>query len=124
MLPPGPQGHFLVGSLPEFRRDVLGFFAACARQYGDVVPLRVPRRRLVLLSHPDLIEEVLTTHARRTTKTVLLNMLGPVLGNGLLLLATIAQRFRFRLAPGASVKPMLSVTLRPADGISMILSAR
>jgi cytochrome P450 len=41
-----------------------------------------------------------------------------------LLLATIAQRFRFRLAPGASVKPMLSVTLRPAEGLPMVLSAR
>ena len=85
MLPAGPRGHLLVGSLPEFRRDVLGFFAACARDYGDVVPLRVPRRRLVLLSHPDLIEEVLATHARRTTKTALLQALRPVLGDGLLL---------------------------------------
>jgi cytochrome P450 len=41
-----------------------------------------------------------------------------------LLLATIAQRFRFRLAPGTSVKPMLSVTLRPAEGIHMTLAAR
>jgi cytochrome P450 len=41
-----------------------------------------------------------------------------------LLLAAIAQRFGFRLAPGAVVKPMLSVTLRPAEGIPMILSAR
>jgi len=36
MLPAGPRGHLLVGSLPEFRRDVLGFFAACARGYGDI----------------------------------------------------------------------------------------
>jgi cytochrome P450 len=41
-----------------------------------------------------------------------------------LLLATIAQRFRFRLAPGPAVTPMLSVTLRPAAGIPMTLSAR
>jgi cytochrome P450 len=85
MLPPGPPGHVLVGSLPEFRRDVLGFISACARQYGDVVPVRLPRRRIVLLSHPDLIEDVLTAHARRTTKTALLNMLRPILGEGLLL---------------------------------------
>jgi cytochrome P450 len=85
MLPPGPRGHFLVGSLPEFRRDVLGYLSACARQYGDVVPIRLPRRRLVMLSHPDLIEDVLTAHARRTTKTALLNMLRPILGDGLLL---------------------------------------
>jgi cytochrome P450 len=85
MLPAGPRGHLLLGSLPELRRDVLGFFAACAREHGDVVPIRVPRRRLVLLSHPDLIEEVLVSHARRTTKTVLLQALRPVLGDGLLL---------------------------------------
>jgi cytochrome P450 len=85
MLPPGPEAHFLVGSLPEFRRDVLGFFAECARRYGDIVPIRLPRRRLVLLSHPDLIEEVLTARARHTTKTVLLQALRPVLGDGLLL---------------------------------------
>lgn len=85
MLPPGPRGHVLVGSLPELRRDVLGFLVACAQQYGDVVPIRVPRRRIVLVSHPDLIEPVLTAHARRTTKTILLNMLRPVLGDGLLL---------------------------------------
>src|SRR5262245_42927639 len=85
MLPPGPRGHLLLGSLPEMRRDVLGFFQACAREHGDAVPIRVPRRRLVLLSHPDLIEEVLTAHARRTTKTILLQRLRPVLGDGLLL---------------------------------------
>jgi cytochrome P450 len=64
---------------------MLGFFAACARDYGDVVPIRVVNRRLILLSHPDLIEEVLTARARHTTKTAILNMLRPVLGDGLLL---------------------------------------
>src|SRR5262245_2388322 len=85
MLPAGPRGHVLLGSLPEFRRDVLGFLTDCARRYGDVVPIRVPRRRLVLLSHPDLVEEVLTEHARRTTKTTLLRQLRAILGDGLLL---------------------------------------
>jgi cytochrome P450 len=85
MLPAGPRGRFLLGSLPEFRRDVLGFLTDCARRYGDVVPIRVPRRRLVLLSHPDLVEEVLTEHARRTTKTTLLRQLRTILGDGLLL---------------------------------------
>ena len=84
-LPPGPKGHFVVGSLPEFRRDLLGFFTACARDYGDVVPVRVAGRRLVILSHPDLIEEVLTARARQTTTTVILQMLRPIIGYGLLL---------------------------------------
>lgn len=85
MLPAGPRGHFLLGSLPELRRDALGLFAACARDYGDIVPIRIHRRRLLLLSHPDLIEEVLVAHARRTTKTLLVQALRPVLGEGLLL---------------------------------------
>lgn len=38
-----------------------------------------------------------------------------------LLLATIAQRFRFRLAPGQQVAPHPSITLRPATGINMVL---
>ena len=85
MLPAGPKGRPVVGSLREFRHDVLGFFTDCARTYGDVVPIRLPRRHLVLLSHPDLIEEVLTARARQSTKTLLLQALRPVLGNGLLL---------------------------------------
>jgi len=35
----GPQGHWLLGCLPEFRRDILGFLLDCAKKYGDVVKL-------------------------------------------------------------------------------------
>jgi len=41
-----------------------------------------------------------------------------------LLLATIAQRFRFTLAPNQSVEPLFSVTLRPKSGIRMHLHSR
>jgi len=41
-----------------------------------------------------------------------------------LLLATIAQRYRFSLAPGAKVVPLFSVTLRPKYGLPMILRSR
>jgi hypothetical protein len=37
----GPKGRFVLGNLPDFRRDQLGFYAACAREYGDVVPVRL-----------------------------------------------------------------------------------
>ena len=38
--PPGPPGRFLVGNLPDFARDILGYLSECARRYGDVVALR------------------------------------------------------------------------------------
>ena len=58
-LPPGPRGHWLVGSLPEFGRDILGFLTRCAGEYGDIVQFRLGRRPAYLLNHPDLIEQVL-----------------------------------------------------------------
>jgi cytochrome P450 len=59
---PGPPGHLLVGNLPEFARDILGFFEECARRYGDVVALRLGGRPACLIAHPDLVESVLVTH--------------------------------------------------------------
>lgn len=42
-----------------------------------------------------------------------------------LLLATIAQRFRLRHAPGQeTVKPLPSLTLRPSNGLRMVLTER
>lgn len=41
-----------------------------------------------------------------------------------LLLATFAQRFQFKLVPGQDVEPLYSVTLRPKQGLKMVLRAR
>jgi cytochrome P450 len=41
-----------------------------------------------------------------------------------LLLATLAQRFRLRLAPGPKVEPLASITLRPKNGVHVQLQAR
>ena len=41
-----------------------------------------------------------------------------------LLLATIAQRFRMRLAPGQRIEPLASITLRPKNGIHVELEER
>ncbi|MEH2045150.1 hypothetical protein [Nostoc sp.] len=35
--PPGPKGHFLLGSLFEYNSDSLNFLSKCAQEYGDVV---------------------------------------------------------------------------------------
>jgi cytochrome P450 len=41
-----------------------------------------------------------------------------------LALAEIARRFDFELAPGQDVRPLLEVTLKPANGMRMIVMAR
>ena len=84
-LPRGPRGHFLLGSGPDFRRDQLGFYASCAREYGDIVPVRLGPRRGVLVYHPDAIEEVLVTRSRDFVKSPGVRLLRSLLGDGLLL---------------------------------------
>jgi cytochrome P450 len=84
-LPLGPRGHFLLGSGPDLARDQLGFYAACAREYGDIVPVRLGPRRGLLVYHPDAIEEVLVTRNRDFVKSPGVRLLAPVLGNGLFL---------------------------------------
>lgn len=80
--PPGPKGHPLVGVLPEYSRDPLGFLTQWAREYGDAVTL-YGFRKAYLFSHPDAIEEILVTQQSHMRKDRLLGIVGKVLGNGL-----------------------------------------
>ena len=43
---------------------------------------------------------------------------------GVLLLGTIAQRWRLRLEPGQDIVPAPSITLRPKNGLRMVLESR
>jgi cytochrome P450 len=58
---PGPRGHFLVGNLLAFRRDVLRLLLDGQRQFGDVVRFRLGPLVVHLVSHPDHIRHVLVT---------------------------------------------------------------
>jgi len=82
--PPGPKGHWLTGSLAEFKRDRLDFFTRVAREHGDLAFFRLGPRRIYLASHPDLIEEVLVHHAKNYHKHFALRLNLLVLGKGLL----------------------------------------
>jgi cytochrome P450 len=79
----GPPTHWPFGHMRPFRADRLTFLRECARDYGDVVRLRLPGRPLLLFNHPDLIEQVLVTQAKHFVKHFGLRVYKPVLGNGL-----------------------------------------
>jgi cytochrome P450 len=85
-LPPsGPKGHWLLGSLSDWKADILGFYARCAREYGDIVSVRIAHRRAAFVSHPNGVEEVLATRHRDFVKNFAQRMLAPWLGKGLIL---------------------------------------
>ncbi len=83
--PPGPRARHPLGSLPAFRRDVLGFFRGIADEYGDVAGFRLGPHRCCLVNEPSLIEEVLVTHDAVMRKHWSLRQLRYVLGRGLLI---------------------------------------
>ena len=82
-LPRGPKGHAFLGSLRAFSRDQLGFYAQCARDYGDVVPVRLGPFPGLLIYHPDAIEEVLVARNRDFIKSRGVRLMRAFLGDGL-----------------------------------------
>jgi cytochrome P450 len=82
--PPGPRGRLLTGILPELRQDSLATYIRYSREFGDCVTLRFGPSRVFLLSHPDLIEDVLVTKAANFTKHWGLRAARRLLGNGML----------------------------------------
>ena len=83
-LPPGPRGWPMLGNLLAYRSDPLAFLTACAREHGYAVRIRLPGIRAVLLSHPELIEQVLRGEHRNFKKDSITRRTVSFLGQGLL----------------------------------------
>jgi cytochrome P450 len=79
-----PRQNPVLGSLREYRRDILLFLKQCAERHGDLVPIRVVFHRGFLVSSPDLAAEVLTRRAHDYRKIFPLRLNRLFLGAGLL----------------------------------------
>lgn len=73
-----------VGDALGYFRDPLTFLREMARRYGDVVEIALGPMDITLVSHPDLVEQILVTQNKRWLKDKYLKLLHPVLGDGLL----------------------------------------
>jgi len=81
--PPGPRGNPILGNLTAFNRNTLGFLEELSR-YGDVSSFRFGPYRVYFFNHPDMVRDVLVTHARSFQKTVLLKaVLGDIIGENI-----------------------------------------
>jgi cytochrome P450 len=100
--PPGPRGLELLRLMLGLSRDPLGLFEQMVRAYGDVVLLSLPFRKRVLVSHPDLIEQVLVVQHHKFHKSAFAKeAIEPLLGQGLLLSEGDFWRRQRRLAQPA-----------------------
>jgi cytochrome P450 len=105
--PPGPKGRLFSGNLADFIAGRLDFLSACAATYGDVSAFRMGPRRIYLVNHPDLIEQVLVTDAKHYVKHFGARLYKPVLGNGLVTSEGGDWLRNRRLAQPAFLRPRL-----------------
>src|SRR5579871_4975556 len=80
---PGPTYSFsAIRNVLKVQRDIIGFFDEMAT-YGDVACYRFGPYRSYQFNHPDLIREVLVTHADRFVRwKVQKRAVGKTIGNG------------------------------------------
>lgn len=82
--PPGPTGHWLWGNLGLLRSDILSLLEQVPQQHGDLASLRIAAYRVLLLSHPRWVEQVLVTDNRIFQKPPRFRrIVRTVFGNGL-----------------------------------------
>jgi cytochrome P450 len=81
---PGHPSRFPGAHLLAFRRDMLGFLQHLSHTYGDVATFRLGPERVVLLSHPEHIQDVLVTSHRQFIKARRGDVSRQFLGEGLL----------------------------------------
>jgi cytochrome P450 len=81
---PGPSDLFGLRLYLALRDDRLGTLQRLAREHGDISTFRIGTQRLVLLNHPDHVEDMLITRARIFKKGRALERSKRLLGEGLL----------------------------------------
>ena len=108
-LPPGPKGNLILGVMPEFNRDTLGFIERC-RDYGDVVRMRFLYLTVHFIYNPDHIEYILSTNAKNFIKSRSLRspFFQRLVGNGLLTSESEVWRRQRRLAQPAFHRQRIS----------------
>jgi len=122
-VPPGPKGHFLVGSLPEIQRDEFDFLMQQVHEHGDVVHVKVVNHHAYVLSHPRDIETVLISKSSNFIKSVFLRESKALFGDGLLTSdGALWQRQRRLLQPSFHHEHVLSYTRTMLESTARMLA--
>jgi cytochrome P450 len=101
-VPPGPRGLPILGLALDIRKDPLGTLQRLAHEYGDIVSMPVMRTSRILLNRPEYIQQLLILdHAKLHKSTLTKLVVGPLLGQGLLISEGDFWRRQRRLAQPA-----------------------
>lgn len=109
--PPPLPGHWLLGRIPEQRRDPIAMLMRGLRERGDFVRYRFGPTPVVQLNHPRLYRQVLLHNADAYRKWRGFQRARPVLGKGLVLAEGEAWKRSRRLYQPAFRQPAMDATL-------------
>ncbi|MDQ3327681.1 MAG: cytochrome P450 [Chloroflexota bacterium] len=99
--PPGPAKRIAGESSNTSRQDSASLLMQMAREYGDIVAFKLGRQDVVLLNHPDYVQDVLVTRHKQFLKGGPLQRAKRLLGEGLLTSEGNYHRQQRRLAQPA-----------------------
>ncbi|HEX2500140.1 MAG TPA: cytochrome P450 [Methylomirabilota bacterium] len=117
---PGPPGLPRVGHLRAFLRDKLGFLAASAATYGDVVRLELGAPTY-LVSHPDDLRYILLSNSDNYAKThrIVGRRGRRFFGDGIVTVGGLAHQRQRRLLQPAfhkdAIEPFAALMVREAE---------
>jgi cytochrome P450 len=80
---PEARGLPVVGNIPAMARDPVGCLLRVVREHGPLVRLRFGSGGPIVVAHPEDLEHVLQTHNRRYIRGHTVDLIRPMLGNGL-----------------------------------------
>lgn len=81
--PPGPKGHFLLGSLKELAKDSLEFTTSLGLKYPGIAHFRFLRKDWYVVSSPEYMKQILQTKHFSFQKSRHYKVMKLMLGNGL-----------------------------------------
>ena len=83
LLPPGPRGHPILGSIRDIQRENIGTFMTAFAEYGDIVSFRGPLK-IDLVVHPDGVKHVMQdNHKNYPRPGKVQRCLATIVGSGL-----------------------------------------
>jgi cytochrome P450 len=80
---PEARGLPLLGNIPAMLRDAPGCLLGAVREHGPLVRVRLGSGGMLLVAHPEDLEHVLQEHNRRYIRGHTVDLIRPMLGNGL-----------------------------------------
>ena len=130
-VPPGPKNRFPGHLILRMSRERIELVRQMAREYGDVSQIILAKQRIVLLTNPDDIKDVLVTHQRKFRKGQALERAKVLIGEGLLtaegdlhlkqrrLVQPAFHRARIAAYAGAMTGAAMAQQARWSDGLQL-----